>query len=61
MNQDLLDSAEQLACGLLWGAGVVTVNFEKPFTLVSGMKSPIYINCRNVLNYPNTRPACRSS
>jgi len=37
---------------LLWDAEAVKVNLEKPFKLVSGNYSPIYINCRLAISHP---------
>lgn len=48
-NETLLDTLEKLAALILWRVGVMDINFEKPFVLASGKKSPIYIDCRLVL------------
>jgi orotate phosphoribosyltransferase len=36
----------------LWQLGAIKVNFEKPFRLVSGNYSPIYVNCRSLMGSP---------
>lgn len=37
---------------MLWVVGAVKINVDNPFTLVSGMRSPIYINCRLAMSHP---------
>jgi orotate phosphoribosyltransferase len=34
----------------LWELGAIKINLEKPFKLVSGNYSPIYVNCRQVIS-----------
>jgi len=29
--------------------------FDEPFTLTSGLKSPVYVDCRKIISYPNER------
>ena len=33
----------------------VHFNSEKPFTLTSGLKSPVYVDCRKLISYPKAR------
>ncbi len=37
----------------LWSHGAIRVDVDQPFTLASGNRSPIYINCRTVISSPN--------
>lgn len=48
----MLDHLRQATALGLWHAGAVRVNVEEPFTLASGKKSPIYVNCRQVISSP---------
>jgi len=40
---------------ILWRHGAIEVNREHPFQLSSGDFTPIYINCRLLISYPETR------
>jgi orotate phosphoribosyltransferase len=33
----------------------VRFSFDKPFTLTSGLKSPVYVDCRKIISYVNER------
>lgn len=33
----------------------VKFSFDKPFTLTSGLKSPVYVDCRKIISYINER------
>ena len=33
----------------------IKFSFEKPFTLTSGLKSPVYVDCRKIISYVNER------
>ncbi|HIK00096.1 TPA: orotate phosphoribosyltransferase [archaeon] len=37
----------------LWDAKAIQINTEKQFTLASGKLSPIYIDCRKLISFPN--------
>jgi len=40
---------------LLVAENVVQTNFANPFTWTSGIKSPIYCDCRNLISFPEAR------
>ena len=40
---------------ILVQTGAVQVNFEEPFTWTSGIKSPIYCDCRELISFPVER------
>jgi orotate phosphoribosyltransferase len=56
MNAEIADEVfrriREAAALLLWDTEAVKVNLEKPFKLVSGNFSPIYINCRLAISHP---------
>ena len=56
MKDELADSIlremGRLAALHLWRLGAIKVNLDKPFRLVSGKYSPIYINCRQLISAP---------
>jgi len=33
----------------------IKFSFDKPFTLTSGLKSPVYVDCRKIISYVNER------
>ena len=40
---------------LLWHHEAIAVNEENPFRLASGDVAPLYINCRRLISFPQTR------
>ena len=40
---------------ILINIGSVKFSFNKPFTLTSGLKSPVYVDCRKIISYINER------
>lgn len=51
MNQNYkLEIAE-----ILINIGSIKFSFDKPFTLTSGLKSPVYVDCRKIISYVNER------
>lgn len=38
---------------MLWDLGAIRVSVDDPFTLASGNRSPLYVNCRRVISSPN--------
>ena len=52
VSEALLHHLRQAAALGLWRAEAVRVNVQEPFTLASGKKSPIYVNCRRLISSP---------
>ena len=48
------NNREKIA-NLLLSIGCVNINFKKKFTLTSGKKSPVYVDCRKVISFPKER------
>jgi orotate phosphoribosyltransferase len=46
-----------LVAKMLWEIKAVHFNAAEPYKLSSGMKSPVYIDCRKLLSYPRVRSA----
>lgn len=40
---------------ILINIGSVKFSFDKPFTLTSGLKSPVYVDCRKIISYTKER------
>ena len=40
---------------ILIDIGSVKFSFDKPFILTSGLKSPVYVDCRKIISYVNER------
>lgn len=47
----------ELAAKMLLEVGAVNFRPEEPFTLASGLASPVYIDCRKLISYPHIRAA----
>ncbi len=47
---------EQIARALLQ-TGSILVNLSHPFRLVSGTESPVYVDCRRLISFPEAREA----
>ncbi|MCA8907916.1 MAG: orotate phosphoribosyltransferase [Rhodospirillaceae bacterium] len=48
-------SFPQVAASILLETGCVNFRPEDPFTLTSGRKSPVYIDCRRLISFPRAR------
>ena len=51
----LKEKFSQEAAELLIDIGAVSISVEKPFTLTSGEKSPVYVDCRKIISFPKER------
>ncbi len=49
------DVMAQTMARMLWEIKAVHFRPEEPYTLASGMKSPVYIDCRKLISYPRVR------
>lgn len=49
----ILSRLRQAVALCLWEHGAVKVSAEEPFTLASGNRSPIYVDCRRVISDPS--------
>lgn len=51
------DVAAELVAKMLLEIKAVHFNADEPYKLASGMRSPVYIDCRKLLSYPRVRSA----
>ena len=49
------ENSAKITARLLLEINAIHFNFEKPFTLTSGIKSPVYIDCRKIISHPKAR------
>ena len=52
---ELNNNIPKITAKLLLEINAVHFNPNKPFTLTSGLKSPVYIDCRKLISYPKAR------
>ena len=45
----------QQAAEILIDIGAVSIRIDAPFTLTSGKKSPVYVDCRRIISFPKER------
>ncbi len=45
----------ELVAGMLFEIGAVHFRADEPYTFTSGLKSPVYIDCRKIISYPQVR------
>ncbi len=57
MTYALPDNHPALVARMLWEIAAVHFNAEEPYTFTSGLKSPVYIDCRKLISYPQIRAA----
>ena len=55
MSKVKIQNSKQKVADLLLRIGSVNINFKKQFTLTSGKKSPVYVDCRKLISYPEER------
>lgn len=46
-----------LTASMLWEIEAVHFRADEPYTFTSGLKSPVYIDCRKLISYPRIRSA----
>ena len=51
------DMIATLTARMLWEIGAVHFRADEPYTFTSGLKSPVYIDCRKLISYPRIRSA----
>lgn len=47
----------ELTAKMLWEIEAVHFRADEPYTFTSGLKSPVYIDCRKLISYPRIRSA----
>ena len=55
MSKVKIKNNRQKIADLLLKIGCVNINFRKKFTLTSGKLSPVYVDCRKLVSFPNER------
>lgn len=45
----------QITAEYLFAIKAVNFRADEPYTFTSGLKSPVYINCRDIISYPKIR------
>ena len=55
MSKVKIKNSKQKIADLLLKIGSVNINFKKQFTLTSGKKSPVYVDCRKLISFPKER------
>ena len=51
------ESTGPVVAAMLWEIGAVHFNAAEPYTFTSGLRSPVYIDCRKLISYPRLRSA----
>ena len=51
LNKDYQNTIAEILINI----GSVRFSFENPFILTSGLKSPVYIDCRKIISFVNER------
>ncbi len=55
MSKVKIKNNQEKVANLLLSIGCVNINFKKQFTLTSGKKSPVYVDCRKLISFPKER------
>ena len=55
MSKVKIKNNQEKIANLLLSIGCVNINFKKQFTLTSGKKSPVYVDCRRLISFPKER------
>ncbi|MFN3615417.1 MAG: orotate phosphoribosyltransferase, partial [Rubrimonas sp.] len=51
------DEIARLTARMLLEIGAVHFRADQPYTFTSGLRSPVYIDCRKLISYPRIRSA----
>lgn len=51
------ETIAELTAKMLWEIEAVRFRADEPYTFTSGLKSPVYIDCRKLISYPRIRSA----
>lgn len=51
------DFVAHATASMLWEISAVHFRADEPYTFTSGLKSPVYIDCRKLISYPRIRSA----
>ena len=55
MSKVKIQNSRQKVADILLKIGSVNINFKNQFTLTSGKKSPVYVDCRKLISFPKER------
>ena len=55
MSKIKIKTSRQKIANILLSIGCVSINFKNKFTLTSGKKSPVYVDCRKLVSFPKER------
>lgn len=55
MSKIKIKNSKQKIADILLKIGCVNINFKNKFTLTSGKKSPVYVDCRKLISFPKER------
>ena len=55
MSKVKIQNSREKIADILLKIGCVNINFKKQFTLTSGKKSPVYVDCRKLISFPEER------
>tara|TARA_B100001057_G_scaffold366918_1_gene370274 strand:+ start:567 stop:1205 length:639 start_codon:yes stop_codon:yes gene_type:complete len=55
MPEIKIKNSRQKIADILLSIGCVNINFKNKFTLTSGKKSPVYVDCRKLVSFPKER------